>query len=66
MAEHDKITFAKEYCLCRRIPYRFKGEQLEIGKEKRSVIFSVYNIPYTEIPKTINKCAEEVGITPFE
>ena len=61
MKEHNKRTFAKEYCLCRRIPYKFKGEQLILGKDKKTVIYSIYNIPYSEIVSTIDKCVEDDG-----
>ena len=63
---HNKITFAKEYCLCRRIPYKFNGEQLVIGgkNETKNIIFSVYNIPY-ELVRVINECAEKCGVEPF-
>ena len=59
---HNKISFAREYCLCRNIPYRMKGEQMIIGKEKKEVIFSVYNLSYAELIKTIDVCAERCGI----
>lgn len=56
MKEHNKITFAKEYCLCRRIPYKFKGEQLTIGEGGNSIsFFSVYNFTYADLIKTIDQ-----------
>ena len=59
MAVHDKVTLAKEYCLCRRIPYRFIGEQLIVGdKNGKDVIFSVYNFPYSEIISVIDRMVE--------
>lgn len=65
--EHDKISFAKEYCLCRRIPYYFHGEHLSIGDKQYGYrsIFSVFNLPYKELIETIDKCALELGIEPF-
>ena len=62
MVSHNKITFAKEYCLCRRIPYKFYGETLVIGTgdkwgDKFS-IFSVYNFTYADLIKTIDDNVE--------
>ena len=62
---HNKITFAKEYCLCRRIPYKMKGEQMIIGRDKKEVIYSVYNFTYDELVRVINECAERCGVEPF-
>ena len=62
---HNKITFAKEYCLCRRIPYRMKGEQMIIGRDRKEVIYSVYNFTYDELVRVINECAEKCGVEPF-
>lgn len=50
---HDKISFTREYCRCRRIPYRFNRESLVING--RMVCYSIYNIPYTEIVSMIDK-----------
>ena len=59
MATHDKITLAREYCLCRKIPYKFHGEQLVIGdKNGKDVIFSVYNFTYTELIAVIDRMVE--------
>ena len=59
--EHDQKTLANEYCLCRKIPHRWVGGnlgQLVIGTGiGRDVIYSIYNIPYSEIISTIdNMC----------
>lgn len=58
MSIHNKTTFAKEYCLCRRIPYKFKGEQLTIGDMKTYggslSIFSVYNYTYHDLIDVID------------
>lgn len=62
---HNKITFAKEYCLCRRIPYKMKGEQMIIGRDRKEVIYSVYNFTYDELVRVINECAERCGVEPF-
>lgn len=58
MTNHNKITFAKEYCLCRRIPYKFKGEQLTIGDDKKISFFSVYNFSYSDLIAEIDKYVE--------
>lgn len=53
MTMHDKISFTREYCRCRRIPYRFNREALVI--DGSTVCFSIYNILYTEIVQMIDK-----------
>lgn len=62
MREHNKITFAKEYCLCRKIPYKFKGEQLTIGDMKTYngslSILSVYTYTYQELIDMIDYYTE--------
>jgi hypothetical protein len=54
--KHDKISFTREYCLCRRIPYRIVQEHLIIGGY--NVCFSLYNLPYKEIIDMIDKFVE--------
>ena len=49
---HDKMSFTKEYCRCRRIPYRFKNETLII--DGRMICYSIYNINYADITKIID------------
>lgn len=49
---HDKMSFTKEYCRCRRIPYRFKNETLII--DGRMICYSIYNINYADITKMID------------
>lgn len=56
---HDKKSLANEYCLCRKIPHRWVGGitgQLVIGNSetKQDCIYSIYNIPYSEIISTID------------
>lgn len=48
---HNKVSFVRKYCLCRRIPYQIKGEALFIGgrKHKNQVCFSIYNHTYREL-----------------
>lgn len=62
MTSHNKITFAKEYCLCRHIPYKFEGERLIIGKgdgyEDKIALFSVYNFTYADLIKVIDENVE--------
>ena len=66
MANHDKKSLANEYCLCRNIPHYwvdngFVSGQLSIGSKvigKYDTIFSIYNIPYSEIIPTIDRMCE--------
>lgn len=52
---HDKISFAREYCRCRRIPYRIKGESLYIGEfHFNAVCYSLFNHSYADIMKMID------------
>ena len=60
---HDKKTLANEYCLCRDIPHRWDSGnlgQLIIGEQGkwRNLIYSIYNIPYSEIIPTIDSMCE--------
>ena len=55
MNKHDKISFTREYCRCRGIPHRVKGEALFI--DGWQVCFSLLNLDYTDIIKMIdNEC----------
>ena len=70
MTSHNKITFAKEYCLCRKIPYKFNGERLTIGKYDGTYgsavsIFSVYNFTYADLIKCIDEQVEYDPITTY-
>ena len=62
MNKHDKKTLANEYCLCRNIPHRWVGgidAQLIIGdKNGKAVIYSIYNLPYSEIIPTLDNMCE--------
>ena len=62
MAEHNKITFVKEYCKCRRIPCRFKGEQFIIGNPKEKfgsvTYFSAYTFSYSDLIREIDRFVE--------
>lgn len=53
MTTHDKISFTREYCRCRRIPYIFNREVLVIDGFR--VCYSIYNIQYAEIVQMIDK-----------
>lgn len=44
MTIHDKISFTREYCKIRHIPYRIKGEALFI--HGRQICYSLYNLDY--------------------
>lgn len=50
---HDKISFVREYCRCRRIPYQIKREALYI--DGLQVCFSVYNLPWLELVEMVDK-----------
>lgn len=52
MPKHDKISFTREYCRCRSIPYRVKGEALFIDGEQ--VCFSLLNLDYAAIISMID------------
>lgn len=49
---HDKISFVREYCRCRRIPYKIKGEQLFIGGT--FLLYSILNFDYADLIRTID------------
>jgi len=53
LMKHNKTSFTAEYCRCRAIPYRIKGEALFINKIQ--VCFSLFNLTYTEIISMIDK-----------
>lgn len=50
---HDKFSFVREYCLARKIPYKFKKESLYI--DKNFVWYSIYNHPWSELISIIDK-----------
>lgn len=52
MARHNKITFVREYCLARRIPYKIKNESLYINGH--FILYSVYNLPWLELMQIID------------
>lgn len=63
MRSHDKKTFANEYCICRGIPHRWGTDivgQLIIGTNVTGTdcVYSIYNIPYSDIVKTIDDMCE--------
>lgn len=60
---HNKISFVREYCQCRRIPYRIKGEALFIGGKQ--VMFSIYNLTYKELINVIDDACEYDSVTTF-
>ena len=53
MKQHNKISFVREYCRCRRIPYRIVCETLYIAGEY--VCYSVYNLTYSALVQAIDK-----------
>ncbi len=62
---HDRITFVREYCLARRIPYRIKGEMLYI--DGRYFCYSIYNLTYIELLQAIDKeCVYDELTTDFK
>lgn len=63
MKQHNKISFVREYCLCRRIPYRIQRETLYIDGEY--FCFSVYNLTYSELITAIDKACIYDGKSTF-
>lgn len=58
---HNKETFAREYCLARRIPYKLHNEGLVIKSPDghyMQVCFSVYNLTYKDLIEEIDRCCE--------
>jgi len=53
------MSFVKEYCQARKIPYKIQGEGICIGDMKTYEgtfsIFSVYNFTYNQLINTIDK-----------
>lgn len=49
---HDKISFVREYCRCRRIPYKIKCEQLFIGGT--FLLYSILNFDYAGLIREID------------
>ena len=60
---HDKISFTREYCKCRRIPYRIVNEQLYI--DKKFICYSLYNLTYEDIIKVIDNAVQYEMVTQF-
>lgn len=59
MAIHNQLSFIREYCLCRRIPYKFHGETLVVGtKEHSFFIYSVFNFTYVDLIRIIDNKVE--------
>lgn len=67
MKDHNKITFAREYCLCRRIPYRIKAEALYIKRcgKYQQICFSLYNLTHVDIIRVIDGACEYDDVTTF-
>ena len=63
MKQHDKISFVREYCICRRIPYRIMRESLYIDGE--FFCYSVYNLTYSELIQAIDKACQYDNTTTF-
>ena len=63
MKDHNKISFVREYCHCRRIPYKITHEALYI--DKHYFCFSVYNLTYLELIQEIDKACVYDNITTY-
>ena len=63
MKDHNKISFIREYCRCRRIPYKIDRETLYI--DKHYFCFSVYNLTYLELVQAIDKACIYDDITTY-
>lgn len=61
LKNHDKISFTREYCRCRRIPYRVKGEALFI--DGWLVCASLLKLDYPAIINMIDSecCYDHLG-----
>ena len=61
--KHDKITFTREYCLARRIPYKIKREALFIDGVQ--FCYSLYNLTYADIVNCIDSFVKYDDLTTF-
>ena len=62
MKNHDRISFTREYCRCRKIPYRIvRNEGLTIAGYH--AIYSLYNLTYAEIVRAIDDMCEYDALT---
>lgn len=54
--KHNKMTVIREYCLARKIPYKFEGGALYLGRGTKAMFaFRVTLVPWEEIFPEINK-----------
>jgi len=59
---HNKVSFTREYCQCRKIPYRItRAEGLTIAGSH--AIYSLYNLTYGEIVQAIDEMCEYDMVT---
>ena len=59
---HNKVSFTREYCQCKKIPYRItRNEGLTIAGSH--AIYSLYNLTYGEIVRTIDEMCEYDMVT---
>lgn len=67
MTSHNKLTFAAEYCRCRRIPYQIKREALFVKKHGKYVqlCYSLYNLTYADIVTMIDTACTYDAVTTF-
>ena len=63
MKQHDKISFVRENCRCRRIPYRIAHETLYIAG--KYFCYSVYNLTYLDIVQAIDNVCVYDEISTF-
>lgn len=60
---HNKISFTREYCNCRRIPYKIKGEALFINGYQ--ICYSLYNLTYKDIIEMIDNVCYYNSVTTY-
>lgn len=61
---HDKVSFTREYCQCKKIPYRIaRNEALTIAGYH--AIYSLYNLTYNEIVNAIDEMCEYDPVTTY-
>ena len=63
MKEYDKISFVREYCRRRRIPYKINKETLYI--DKHCFCYSVYNLTYLDLVQAIDKACIYDSVTTY-
>ena len=62
--DHNIVTFTREYCCCKRIPYRIvHAEGLTIAGYH--AIYSLYNLTYADVIRAIDDMCEYDATTTY-